>query len=74
MTEEIEWVQIPGLKNYEVNKDGEVRNQDKKIKPWGRTFFLYGARNHPLRLSIFKIMRETFGDDSVDKSNAIRLD
>jgi hypothetical protein len=72
MTKEIEWVRIPLPPNYEVNRNGEVRNQDKAIQSWGQTYFLYGGEHSRMRVSMFAAMRKAFGDECVDKSNAIR--
>jgi len=68
-----EWVKIPEMPNYEVNCNGEIRNQDNKVQAWGRKFFLWGAEHNRARIAIYKAMRDAFGDEAVDNSNAIRV-
>jgi hypothetical protein len=68
-----EWVKIPMTPKFEVNRNGEVRDDKGVIQNWGRTYFLYGGKSSPMRISMIKAMREAFGDESVDNSNAIRV-
>lgn len=54
-----EWAPIPGFKNYEVNKDGEVRTiDDKKVRGFGKTCYLYSNPNHPFKMAMLKAMAE----------------
>jgi hypothetical protein len=63
-----EWVQIPEFKNYEVNKDGEVRNiQTKKVQTFGKTVFRYGKPSDPFKVAMQKIMSATFGGNVSDQ-------
>lgn len=64
MTDENEWVQIPEFKNYEVNKDGEVRDiHTKKVRIFGKTVFLYSNKNHPFKVAMLKAMNSAFGTE-----------